>query len=166
MTRLCGRCGKAPARADWQAWCNDCHAEWMRLHRSPLTGDARVRANARSVALVAVRRGKLHPRPCEVCGEREVWMLHLDYSRPLMVRWLCRTHHRAARSGVTVPLVQTGDEVLTDMTDAALAEVRRGFAEASARVAAFDLPWREPDPVRSLARIGRDVPRGTLERQP
>ena len=42
----------------------------------------------------ALRDGKLHRAPCEVCGTSDnVQGHHDDYSRPLDVRWLCVTHH-------------------------------------------------------------------------
>lgn len=41
----------------------------------------------------AIRSGRLVREPCHVCGKRRVDAHHDDYSKPLMVRWLCRTHH-------------------------------------------------------------------------
>lgn len=41
----------------------------------------------------AVNRGKLQKQPCEVCGAKKVEAHHVDYSRPLDVRWLCKIHH-------------------------------------------------------------------------
>lgn len=41
----------------------------------------------------AVRDGKLHKQPCEVCGAADVHAHHDDYSKPLNVRWLCPSHH-------------------------------------------------------------------------
>ena len=70
----------------------------MRGHRpkhSEMTAERRARANARSYANVYLRRGKLVRQPCEVCGSDKVKMHHEDYSRPLRVRWLCRSHHLA-----------------------------------------------------------------------
>lgn len=42
----------------------------------------------------AVKTGKLKRLPCEVCGST-TWVdaHHDDYSKPLDVIWLCRTHH-------------------------------------------------------------------------
>jgi hypothetical protein len=62
----------------------------------PLTGDARRRAIARAYLRVYVRRGKVVPTLCEVCGVPEIRALHLDFTRPLLVRWLCVAHHREA----------------------------------------------------------------------
>ena len=44
----------------------------------------------------AIERGafELKKMPCEECGEKETVMHHDDYSKPLKIRWLCRSHHR------------------------------------------------------------------------
>ena len=42
----------------------------------------------------ALRRGLLQRQPCEVCGEGPADGHHDDYTRPLVVRWLCRRHHQ------------------------------------------------------------------------
>lgn len=31
--------------------------------------------------------------PCEVCGVKNAEIHHLDYSKPLKIKWLCRKHH-------------------------------------------------------------------------
>lgn len=41
----------------------------------------------------AIRDGVIHKRPCEICGCETVHAHHDDYAKPLMVRWLCDTHH-------------------------------------------------------------------------
>lgn len=35
----------------------------------------------------------LERQPCEVCGNPDVVAHHDDYTKPLEVRWLCRSHH-------------------------------------------------------------------------
>jgi len=66
---------------------------WRKTH--PLTPGERVKDNARSTARYYQRRGKLIPKPCEVCGAAEVVKHHPDYAKPLDVVWLCTPHHRA-----------------------------------------------------------------------
>ena len=44
----------------------------------------------------AVRRGELVPQPCETCGTTPTHGHHDDYSKPLDVRWLCRSCHYKA----------------------------------------------------------------------
>jgi hypothetical protein len=48
---------------------------------------------ARQATVSAVNRGVLVKQPCEVCGAEKVDAHHEDYTQPLAVRWLCRTHH-------------------------------------------------------------------------
>lgn len=51
--------------------------------------------NARAYAHAYLRRGKLTRKPCEDCGSLDVQMHHTDYSKPLLVTWLCRKCHLA-----------------------------------------------------------------------
>ena len=51
------------------------------------------KAEARRLFALAVKRGEIKRRPCEVCGEPKSHGHHEDYSRPLDVMWLCSTHH-------------------------------------------------------------------------
>ena len=46
----------------------------------------------------ALKTGKLMRWPCEVCGNAESDGHHPDYSRPLVVVWLCKEHHREVHS--------------------------------------------------------------------
>ena len=48
---------------------------------------------ARSAVSNALRDGNLEKQPCEVCGSERSQAHHDDYSQPLLVTWLCRTHH-------------------------------------------------------------------------
>jgi len=61
-------------------------------------------------------RGILVPLPCEVCGSEDVERHHQDYSKPMLVRWLCRPHHKAVDSGEIVLPVQC-PVALTMLTD-------------------------------------------------
>jgi hypothetical protein len=49
---------------------------------------------AQKIAAKAIRKGTLIRQPCEVCGAAKTEAHHDDYSRPLDVRWLCKSHHR------------------------------------------------------------------------
>jgi hypothetical protein len=42
----------------------------------------------------ALSAGDLKRMPCEVCQARVADAHHDDYAQPLVVRWLCRSHHR------------------------------------------------------------------------
>ena len=48
---------------------------------------------ARQAVESALRSGALKRLPCEECGSEKVEAHHPDYSKPLLVRWLCRKHH-------------------------------------------------------------------------
>ena len=43
---------------------------------------------------IAVREHRLVQRPCEYCGDVKTVAHHDDYSKPLVVRWLCNFHHK------------------------------------------------------------------------
>jgi hypothetical protein len=51
------------------------------------------KVQARSRVAMAIANGSLIRQPCEVCGVERGEAHHHDYSKPLDVRWLCRTHH-------------------------------------------------------------------------
>ena len=65
--------------------------EWRKTH--PFTPEQRRKDNARSYAGVYLRRGKIQKLPCASCGSLESQMHHPDYSRPLLIEWLCRSCH-------------------------------------------------------------------------
>lgn len=63
------------------------------------------KARAYGAVSRAVRNGRLTRGPCEICGTTvKVEAHHTDYSKPLDVRWLCRTHHRAVEGRLVTPL--------------------------------------------------------------
>jgi len=97
MTRKekCSACGINDHRPG-QKTCKPCHAEYMRKNRpkhSELTDAQRMKANCRSYANVAFKRGKLIKQPCVKCGDENSEMHHEDYTKPLEVIWLCRKDH-------------------------------------------------------------------------
>jgi len=52
------------------------------------------RERARRFVAKAIMTGKLKRKHCELCGAKhDVQAHHADYSKPLEVRWLCRTCH-------------------------------------------------------------------------
>lgn len=55
--------------------------------------DRKLRARVRSITNHAIRDGKLKRKPCKVCG-KTAEAHHPDYSKPLLVKWLCLKHHR------------------------------------------------------------------------
>lgn len=73
-------------------------------HRRALVNSARRhpdRRAARQALNNALRDGAVVRWPCEVCGSAKTEGHHPDYSRPLLVVWLCGHHHRAAHAAST-----------------------------------------------------------------
>jgi len=50
---------------------------------------------ARAFVKSEIRSGRLTRKPCEECGKPKSEAHHEDYSKPLEVKWLCRSHHAA-----------------------------------------------------------------------
>lgn len=48
---------------------------------------------ARRILRYAVQKGEIERQPCEDCGKEKTHGHHVDYSKPLEVKWLCITHH-------------------------------------------------------------------------
>lgn len=48
---------------------------------------------ARKTMILAILRGDLIRKPCEVCGNENSDGHHEDYSKPLDIIWYCRKHH-------------------------------------------------------------------------
>ena len=48
---------------------------------------------AHNAVEAALANKSLVRKPCEVCGAIRVDAHHDDYSKPLDIRWLCRSHH-------------------------------------------------------------------------
>lgn len=66
-------------------------ANMKRYRNDPIL---RVRHDARWKLNREIAAGRIERQPCEVCGER-AQAHHDDYNKPLDVRWLCRSCHRA-----------------------------------------------------------------------
>lgn len=81
--RNCPDCGEplqAPSGA--RVRCCECSRAWSDKI-----------APAQRAATKAMKLGQLVRQPCEICGDTAVQAHHDDYSKPLDVRWLCRSHH-------------------------------------------------------------------------
>lgn len=84
-----------------KAACKARAAAWNKAHPEVLTGVTTSwgkrnpeKKRAHNQVYRALRDGRLHREPCEVCGSTEkVQAHHDDYSKPLDVRWLCSRHH-------------------------------------------------------------------------
>lgn len=42
----------------------------------------------------ALRLGVIERQPCAVCGHEKAEAHHPNYDQPLVVKWLCRAHHK------------------------------------------------------------------------
>ena len=80
---------KGERNHNWKGGISRNHARY--IGRYKLANPEKVRAHI--AVRAAVKRGKLCKQPCEVCGCLEVQAHHEDYSKPLDVRWLCKSHH-------------------------------------------------------------------------
>jgi DNA repair exonuclease SbcCD ATPase subunit len=48
---------------------------------------------ARRLMHKALRQGVLKREPCVVCGKKNSQGHHVNYNKPLLVKWLCPLHH-------------------------------------------------------------------------
>ena len=107
----------------WQSKCAECHAKYMRETRpkySELTPAQRLKANCRTHTKVLIKRGKLIPQNCEVCGsDEDVQAHHEDYSKPKLVKWLCRSHHIDLHKGTLDYWKALGFNSITEAQNAA-----------------------------------------------
>lgn len=62
-------------------------ARWAAKHPKEMWAHACLRS--------AIKKGLIDREPCEVCGALDVDGHHDDYDMPMVVRWLCRLHHKA-----------------------------------------------------------------------
>jgi uncharacterized OB-fold protein len=84
----CADCGTSfVASAGNQNCCRSC-------------GNARgeVQALARQFVNTAIKTGRLIRQACEICGTESAEAHHDDYGRPMLIRWLCRPHHKQFHS--------------------------------------------------------------------
>ena len=62
----------------------------------------RIKYKARQAVGNAIRDGLIEREPCEVCGAHDSQAHHDDYSKPLLIRWLCFVHHRLTHGQLNV----------------------------------------------------------------
>ena len=96
-----------------RGWCRTCaqiaHAKFMRTDQGKASNrryhqahpERRWKNKVRWFTNLAVELGIIQCGLCEECGASLVQAHHVDYSRPLDVRWLCAVHHRTAHQKET-----------------------------------------------------------------
>jgi hypothetical protein len=94
---------RASKPADWKQKTKDMTAyrkAWAKANPGYMTAKKREwwsrnkdRLKVKYAVRYAIKTGKLVRQPCVVCGNPESHGHHEDYSKPLDVIWLCRTHH-------------------------------------------------------------------------
>jgi hypothetical protein len=97
MNNICSKCSKEVEnnRVN-QRYCKDCHNEHARRTRKKhkdLNEEQKLKANCRSYLNTYLKRGLIEKQKCNICGASESEAHHEDYSKPLVVIWLCREHH-------------------------------------------------------------------------
>lgn len=93
----CLKAGKSARKATLPDWLKrELEARSMaawRLETYRAVVDRKTKKDAHNAVRDALRRGRLVRLPCEECGNPKTDAHHDDYTKPLAVRWLCRSHH-------------------------------------------------------------------------
>ncbi|KKM91722.1 hypothetical protein LCGC14_1225600 [marine sediment metagenome] len=77
---------------DFQRWCLP-KEEHSRYGCGHTLAERLIRKNSRSALNHAIQQGKIKREPCKICG-KAAEAHHPDYTKPLLVEWLCFPHHR------------------------------------------------------------------------
>jgi len=64
--------------------------------KDKLTDPIKIKANMEFRK--ALKTGKIKREPCEFCGNPKSEGHHHDYTKPLLVRWVCKRHHLLVHS--------------------------------------------------------------------
>ena len=111
----CGACNKCKHRAYMKTWYAKNRVRVLEQIKERRTVGAMAkyerdryandpefnkRKKARNAISIRLKRGTLQRGSCEVCGVTKTEAHHVDYDRPLDVRWLCTTHHRQTHEGM------------------------------------------------------------------
>jgi len=69
------------------------HPEYGRLYKRKTKIQNPEKYFARQAVSTALRNGSLKRQPCVICANDKSQAHHEDYSKPLIVTWLCSKHH-------------------------------------------------------------------------
>jgi uncharacterized Zn finger protein (UPF0148 family) len=117
LTWLCSTCGMVLTKETRRYWkgkryCASCderatqeyykiRKERLRISSENAKRNSKRTGPATAAVHVAVKKGILVRQPCEVCGATKyIDAHHEDYTKPLSVRWLCRSHHRQTHTRI------------------------------------------------------------------
>ena len=81
-----------------QKFCNKCQTEYTREYRKKrnyltIGNNQKQKHYARTYANTYLKRGLIKREGCCICGNEKSEMHHDDYTKPLEVKWFCRSHH-------------------------------------------------------------------------
>ena len=85
----------------------DYFAEYQRQWRLRNAEQWKARHTARRALNAAIARGIIQRSPCLECGSKQAQGHHSDYSKPLAVIWLCKTHHLRLHRALNNPPAAT-----------------------------------------------------------
>lgn len=91
----CLRCGNSYWKHKCEPTKRFCSASCANLARKAPKEEKDKKIKARSLANIALSKGEIEKKPCEVCNTIPAEMHHDDYGKPLEIRWLCFKHHTA-----------------------------------------------------------------------
>ena len=73
--------------------CRANRREYSKVYDKKRGPERKIMSRAHAAVRWAIKVGKLKRLPCEICASEPSEAHHDDYSKPLDVRWLCRSHH-------------------------------------------------------------------------
>jgi hypothetical protein len=101
----CKECVKEAVRSDYRAHLDAHKKHELERNKTPARRKNQTkyckrarrkypeRYKAHTAVANALRNGLFKRMPCEGCGNPDSQAHHDDYSKPLEVRWLCKSHH-------------------------------------------------------------------------
>lgn len=125
--------------------------EYMRLYqqrRRAANPSLKKQQRAYRLVFEALNQGRLQQGKCEICGTDQTEAHHDDYDKPLVVRWLCRQHHRDEHVNQDVNVVNefnqvqnagssTSTKTLSAFADGAFQKFWKAYPRKTARAKAL-----------------------------
>jgi len=127
---ICPKCKSRP-RASSAVWCLEClRPEFVKRRKrigpkwyKNLTQEQKEKRRRRASVWSRISRGKLIPKPCEVCGNPKTEAHHhkgYDAINTLDIRWLCKLHHAALERWERKHLTKDGVRIKSPTVVAAI----------------------------------------------